>query len=186
MTQTLEDDNEQIHKLMEESTQKLENSCRQMEILCGRLKIEKAELDKQLKLERDIVRVLRLRINDLENENGINDKLKLENMDLRQKVAELNEKLVSEGVPRIKQLEHLIDEIQQSKNKLEQECNEYKNKFELCTIEKCKFEKMLEVRTEQVREIEIEMKELQRTVNEQLYELHNDAQESMPKNGMVV
>lgn len=60
------EDTQLIQKIMEGSTMKLEASCRQMEMLCGRLKSEKEDLEEQLKTERENVKFLKKRVGDLE------------------------------------------------------------------------------------------------------------------------
>lgn len=63
------DEYDQYRKVMEESTVKLEESCKQMEKMCTSLKNEKDELEKQLGIERDSINHLKKRVEELEVEN---------------------------------------------------------------------------------------------------------------------
>lgn len=62
------DDAEVFRKEVEASTAKLEESCKQMEIFCEKIKHEKQELDRRLKYERDTVKSLKKRVEELEEE----------------------------------------------------------------------------------------------------------------------
>ncbi|XP_074027820.1 uncharacterized protein isoform X2 [Leptinotarsa decemlineata] len=64
------EDKDKLQRIMEQSTIKLEASCRQMERLCTELKNEKENLEKQLLAERNNVVFYKKRIADLELENN--------------------------------------------------------------------------------------------------------------------
>lgn len=59
---------ERLHKHLEESSVKINEACKQMEIVCSRLKSEKEELEVLLKEERKTVASLRNQINESEKE----------------------------------------------------------------------------------------------------------------------
>lgn len=62
------DDTEVFRKEVEASTTKLEESCKQMEIFCEKIKNEKQELDQKYKIEREAVKAFKKRVQDLEEE----------------------------------------------------------------------------------------------------------------------
>lgn len=66
---TEQEEYEKLHKIMEDSTVRLEASCKQMENLCEQLRSEKVNLENQLQMEQNSVMFLKKRVEDLEFEN---------------------------------------------------------------------------------------------------------------------
>ncbi|KAG5877213.1 hypothetical protein JTB14_001261 [Gonioctena quinquepunctata] len=203
----VQEDNEKLQKIMEESTVKLEASCRQMERLCTNLKNEKETLEKQLLAERNNVGFYKKRIDDLELENNeiLNprikileeEKRKLESeyckselerskmeTELRKMESELSlakSKQESQSNKALDNLKSQITELKSDKSAIEQECAKMKHQVALSALEKEKYVTVLALRDKQISEIRTEMTQLQEVVNEQLMELHNGALSNIPK-----
>lgn len=62
------DDTEVFRKEVEATTTKLEESCKQMEIFCEKIKSEKHDLEQKYKIERETVKALKKRVHELEVE----------------------------------------------------------------------------------------------------------------------
>lgn len=62
----LVDDTEVFRKEVEASTAKLEESCKQMEVFCEKIKAEKQELDQKYRIEREAVKALKKHVHELE------------------------------------------------------------------------------------------------------------------------
>ncbi|KAJ8936211.1 hypothetical protein NQ318_014840 [Aromia moschata] len=160
---TVEDEEtKKLQRVMEESTLKLEISCRQMEALCEQLKSEKQFVEKQLQTERDSV--------------------KKKNKSWKQRQTKSIAKMETRSAASATELKATLSELKASKSALEQECNKLKHQLRLSAIEKEKYSAVLAVRDRQISEIQSEMTQLQEVVNEQLMELHNNAFASMPSN----
>ncbi|KAJ8915817.1 hypothetical protein NQ315_004629 [Exocentrus adspersus] len=171
---------EKLQKIMEESTIKLEASCKQMENLCEQLKNEKLHLETQLQTEQNCVAFLKKKVEDLEFENTeiLNSKIKRLEEEKRKLVAEFDElalKLETHSSVPPPEIKTLINELKSSKSTMEHECAKLKHQLRLCAIEKEKYVAVLAVRDRQISEIRNEMTQLQEVVNEQLMELHNNA-----------
>ncbi|KAJ8940824.1 hypothetical protein NQ314_010582 [Rhamnusium bicolor] len=171
-----EEECKKIQRVMEESTIKLETSCKQMETLCAQLKNEKESLEGQLKAERDSIVFLRRRIEDLEFENAeiLNHKIKSLEEEKVKLEADLNQLSLK--------IENQSLAAANSKSAMEQECAKLKHQLRLCAIEKEKYIAVLAVRDRQINEIRTEMTQLQEVVNDQLMDLHNNAFACMPSN----
>lgn len=62
------DDTEVFRKEVEASTMKLEESCKQMEAFCEKMKIEKHDLEQKYKVEKETVKALKKRCQELEEQ----------------------------------------------------------------------------------------------------------------------
>ncbi|VEN57019.1 unnamed protein product [Callosobruchus maculatus] len=183
---TEKEDSLRLQKIMEESTIKLEASCKQMEKLCTKLKEEKDSLEKSLAEERKTVQSLEQKVWDLEIEKKdiLEPKITMleeEKLKLEKSLTDLTKKtemLISSGER--DQLKNELTEARNSNFCLEQELCKVKHQLRLNTIEKEKYIAILSVRDKQINEIRNEMTQLQEVVNEQLLELHNSAFQSMP------
>lgn len=65
------DETELFRKEVEASTMKLEESCKQMETFCEKIKTEKQELEQKYKLEKEAVKALKKRCQELEEQKVI-------------------------------------------------------------------------------------------------------------------
>lgn len=78
---------------MENSTAKLEASCRQMEQYCERLRGEKMELEQRLAIEKERTSLLQTQVGDLQEENQVSEarvrELKQQRDDLQSQVTKL-------------------------------------------------------------------------------------------------
>ncbi|KAK9876164.1 hypothetical protein WA026_011280 [Henosepilachna vigintioctopunctata] len=179
------EDTELIQKIMEGSTLKLEASCRQMEMLCGRLKSEKEDLDEQLKIERDNVRFLKKRVGDLELQceqlvSVTIKRLEEEKNELQLQVNRLTDVVDSQSTHANNELKNVTHELKQIQIKAEQECTKLRHQLALANMEKEKYIAILTVRDRQISEIRSEMSQLQDVVNEQLMDIHNNALADLP------
>nr|CAI5818916.1 unnamed protein product [Callosobruchus analis] len=185
---TDKEDNQKLQKIMEESTIKLEASCKQMEKLCTKLKEEKDSLEKSLTEERKTVQSLEKKVWDLEIEKKdvLEPKITMleeEKLKLEKSLTDLTkrtEMLVDTRASEREDLKNQLTEARNSNFCLEQELCKVKHQLRLNTIEKEKYVAILSVRDKQINEIRNEMTQLQEVVNEQLLELHNSAFQSMP------
>ncbi|XP_018574192.1 uncharacterized protein LOC108913180 [Anoplophora glabripennis] len=181
---------EKLQKVMEDSTVKLEASCRQMETLCEQLRFEKINLEKQLQVEQNSVIFFKKKLEDLEFENKdiLNPRIKKleeEKHKLESKLDELKKKIEAQPAVPTPEVKSLMSELKNSKAAVEQECSKVKHQLRLCAIEKEKYIAVLAVRDRQISEIRNEMTQLQEVVNEQLMELHNNAFQRMPSNSSI-
>lgn len=65
------DETEVFRKEVEAGTMKLEESCKQMEIFCEKMKLEKQELEQKYNTEKESVKTLRKRCQELEEQKVI-------------------------------------------------------------------------------------------------------------------
>ncbi|CAH1972604.1 unnamed protein product [Acanthoscelides obtectus] len=189
-TQTLpnteKEDNLRLQKIMEESTIKLEDSCKQMEKLCTKLKEEKDSLERSLAEERRIVQGLEKKVWDLEVQKKeiLEPKIMIleeEKSKLERSLDDLAKK--AETLISVREKEEFKNQLTEARNSnfcLEQELCKVKHQLRLNTIEKEKYIAILSVRDKQINEIRNEMTQLQEVVNQQLMELHNNAFHSIP------
>nr|CAH7756243.1 unnamed protein product [Callosobruchus chinensis] len=183
---TVEEDNLKLQKIMEESTIKLEASCKQMEKLCTKLKEEKDSLEKSLAEERITVQSLEKKVWELEIEKKdiLEPKITMleeEKLKLEKSLSDLTKK--TEQLVSSTEREDLKNQLTEARNSifcLEQQLCKVKHQLRLNTIEKEKYVAILSVRDKQINEIRNEMTQLQEVVNEQLLELHSSAFQSMP------
>ncbi|KAL3287921.1 hypothetical protein HHI36_002377 [Cryptolaemus montrouzieri] len=179
------EDVEQIQKIMEGSTLKLEASCRQMEMLCGRLKSEKEDLEDQLKTEKENVKFLKKRVGDLEVQceqlvSVTIKRLEEEKNELQLQVNKLTDVVDSQSMHTSYELKNATQELKQVQMKAEQEYTKLKHQLALANMEKEKYIAILTVRDRQISEIRSEMSQLQDVVNEQLMDIHNNALNDLP------
>ncbi|XP_044744120.1 myosin-1-like [Coccinella septempunctata] len=179
------EDAELIKKIMEGSTMKLEASCRQMEMLCGRLKSEKEDLEEQLKTERENVKFLKKRVGELEVQTDqlvsvTIQRLEEEKNELQLQVNKLTDVVDSQSVHTSYELKTVTQELKQVQMKADQECSKLKHQLALANMEKEKYIAILTVRDKQISEIRSEMSQLQDVVNEQLMDIHNNALTELP------
>nr|XP_023025294.1 spindle assembly checkpoint component mad1-like [Leptinotarsa decemlineata] len=200
------EEKDKLQRIMEQSTIKLEASCRQMERLCTELKNEKENLEKQLLAERNNVVFYKKRIADLELENNeiLNPRLRVLEEEKRklefeqQKLESEHRKLESnvnsmecelnmlrtkreiQSVDALDKLKAQIDDLKKEKNAIELECNKLRHQVALSALEKEKYVTVLALRDKQINEIRTEMTQLQEVVNEQLTELHNGPFQTLP------
>lgn len=184
------EDAEIIQKIMEGSTKKLESSCRQMEMLCGRLKSEKEDLEEQLKTERENVKFLKKRVGDLEIQTDqlvsvTIQRLEEEKNELQLQVNKLTDVVDSQSVHTSYELKTVTQELKQVQLKAEQECTKLKHQLALANMEKEKYIAILTVRDKQISEIRSEMSQLQDVVNEQLMDIHNNALTELPSSNSL-
>jgi len=172
-----------LHKLMAESTVKLETSCRHLETLCTQLTNEKLYLEGQLQSERSNTACLRKRIDELDVLNKeLNQTLYKKDEQITQfkMTIERLETKVQETHSTKTEIKTIVGELKKSKLNLEQECVKLKHQLRLCAIEKEKYVAVLGVRDRQIQEIRNEMTQLQEVVNEQLINMHNNALAAIP------
>ncbi|XP_018333809.1 uncharacterized protein LOC108742940 isoform X2 [Agrilus planipennis] len=179
---------EKFRKQWEESSKKLEINCKQLENLCSRYKREKEEIELLLKAEKDTVKYLRKKNEETKQNKEIESKfqemktlnstlqmrlqeVKLENGNLQAEIRRLKTQIEMETSPSKRELKALVSDLHAQKSICDQEIIVLKHHLAKVNMEKEKFQTICNLRTKQVEEIQSEMLQLQKIVDENILDL---------------
>lgn len=183
------DDTELFRKEVEASTTKLEESCKQMEIFCEKIKIEKQELEQKFRIEKETVKALKRRVQELEE-----DKVRLSQLyrtfftvnfqthkeALIEQLSREKDALKSQLATAFSKTQHreppahvktIIKELTAQKLEAEKDCVTLRHQLAVSDLEKEKYITLLAVRERQCKEIRDETQQLQEVIKKQLSEL---------------
>ncbi|XP_019870790.1 uncharacterized protein LOC109599270 isoform X2 [Aethina tumida] len=177
-----EDDN--LHKMMVENTEKLEAQIKLLEETVEKLKQENEQKKNKLAVEKDNVAYYKGRLEELEKNHAETVNVKIYKMEeekstLETQISQLKLQLADVSKPR-EELRVLIKEMKKNKSDTDAELMKLRHQLKLSEIEKEKYMAVLAVRDRQINEIRNEMSQLQEVVNEQLMELHSNAFSNLP------
>lgn len=154
---------EKFQQHLEFSTAKIESACRQMEVVCSKLKTDKEELERELLGERE--QVLKLRA-QLEQTSTNQKQLESEKNTIQRDMQQLKLQLGSNSSQ-----SQLLQQLQQQKAAAEDQLSSYRQQLTISKMETEKYVAILAARDKQVTEIRSEMNQLQELVMEQLREI---------------
>lgn len=168
-----------LQQHLEESSEKIEKACQQMEILCSKLKTEKENVEVQLKIEQESTKVLKHQVEEykvkLQGVSSLAESLKSQNSTLKADVERQRLQLasVTNETPAMGELKLFIQDLERAKADTDSENARLQREVRLAQIENEKYEAILQARDTQVKEIRYEMTQLQEVVHEQLLDFQN-------------
>lgn len=108
------------------------------------------------------------------------EKLTLEKDELQTEVKKLKAQLDTQSGPSMQSLKALIQDMRIQKGEADQEIVSLRHQLTLVTMEREKYMAILAARDRQIKEMQVDMKQLQESVNEQLMEIQRGPPSSVP------